>query len=249
MLRTSFALTVALFGLLLAPGPAAAQPVGACCSNTTGQCVITTQEICEAGGRDYQGDGTTCEPNPCDETTGACCFPDETCQNLTLVQCQTMGGVLDAGGDCATTTCPELGACCLVGNLCTIAEPQNCLDGDGIYFGQGTTCFPDPCNPATGVNAEWSSLIFSVSHPFPNPTRAAVSFQVSLPQRADVDLRVVDVAGRQVTTHRHSGLDAGAHTLVWFPADDAGRRLPDGIYFLRVETRFGLETRKLVVAR
>lgn len=37
---------------------------GACCS-TAGDCFIATQAICEAGGGTYQGDNTTCEPDPC----------------------------------------------------------------------------------------------------------------------------------------------------------------------------------------
>lgn len=37
---------------------------GACCP-TEGDCFVSTQAICEAGGGTYQGDDTTCDPNPC----------------------------------------------------------------------------------------------------------------------------------------------------------------------------------------
>lgn len=37
---------------------------GACCP-TEGDCFVATQSICEAGGGTYQGDDTTCDPDPC----------------------------------------------------------------------------------------------------------------------------------------------------------------------------------------
>lgn len=37
---------------------------GACCP-VEGDCFIATQSICEAGGGTYQGDDTTCDPDPC----------------------------------------------------------------------------------------------------------------------------------------------------------------------------------------
>ena len=38
---------------------------GACCDPTTGACTIATLSACTAGGRNYQGDNTTCTPDPC----------------------------------------------------------------------------------------------------------------------------------------------------------------------------------------
>ncbi len=45
-------------------------PTGACCIDTT--CSITTQVGCTSQGGTYQGDNTTCDPNPC----GACSICD-----------------------------------------------------------------------------------------------------------------------------------------------------------------------------
>ncbi len=39
--------------------------LGACCHWYSTDCVITTQEACEADSGYYLGDGTTCDPNPC----------------------------------------------------------------------------------------------------------------------------------------------------------------------------------------
>jgi hypothetical protein len=40
-------------------------PEGACCRGIV--CTIETQANCEAGGGEYQGDGSPCQPNPCEE--------------------------------------------------------------------------------------------------------------------------------------------------------------------------------------
>jgi len=56
-------------GVETALGPAASlattAPVGACCDVLTGGCTVATQSACVAGGGSYQGDGSSCEPNPC----------------------------------------------------------------------------------------------------------------------------------------------------------------------------------------
>ncbi|MDH3889548.1 MAG: hypothetical protein OEV49_00565 [candidate division Zixibacteria bacterium] len=42
-------------------------PTGACCEQGTGLCFITTAQQCADAQGTYQGDGTSCVPNPCDD--------------------------------------------------------------------------------------------------------------------------------------------------------------------------------------
>lgn len=48
---------------------------GACC--LSGVCEILTDDACAAQGGEYQGDDTTCEPNPCPGTDPGCLFISE----------------------------------------------------------------------------------------------------------------------------------------------------------------------------
>ncbi len=48
-------------------GCGAPPPTGACCF-ADGSCVVLEQQMCEEPGGSYQGDGSTCEPNPCQPT-------------------------------------------------------------------------------------------------------------------------------------------------------------------------------------
>jgi hypothetical protein len=78
---------------------------------------------------------------------------------------------------------------------------------------------------------------------FPNPLRAGESFFMDrVPLNADV--RVYDLRGR---VRRRLAPDS-AGQLVWDARDDAGRDLPSGIYFVRIDGG-GRQTVKAVIQR
>ncbi|MBD3161888.1 MAG: hypothetical protein GF346_06380 [Candidatus Eisenbacteria bacterium] len=69
----------------------------------------------------------------------------------------------------------------------------------------------------------------------PNPLRNATDLRVMLQRPAAVSVRIVDLNGRTVRTRAVGRLEAGVHPLRWDGTDDAGNRLPDGVYFYRVD--------------
>ena len=78
--------------------------VGACCNGST--CTSTTPVSCVSPSV-YQGDGTTCSPNPCIQSTGACCASNGTCSDVTQSSCQLSGGTYAGDGTaCASYECP-----------------------------------------------------------------------------------------------------------------------------------------------
>lgn len=85
--------------------------------------------------------------------------------------------------------------------------------------------------------------------PAPNParSRSGLSFDLSAP--ADARLRVHDVSGRTVRTWEFGRLSAGRHDRTWDTVDDAGRSLPSGVYFLRLEVGAYQAQRKVLVLR
>jgi hypothetical protein len=70
--------------------------------------------------------------------------------------------------------------------------------------------------------------------PRPNPAGGAVALRFTLPARAPVRLEVLDVSGRRVRELRRGELDAGAYDAAWDGRDAAGRRVPAGVYFVRL---------------
>jgi hypothetical protein len=79
--------------------------------------------------------------------TGACNFPDMTCQILTAPRCRALrGDFLGAGTVCAETGAapPALpGACVFRNATCRILDSPKCEVLRGVFLGEGTTCKPN----------------------------------------------------------------------------------------------------------
>jgi hypothetical protein len=86
-------------------------------------------------------------------TTGACCLPDGTCQNLTQTACNSAQGVFQgANSNCATVpACPQPGACCLPNGNCITANQQQCAQQNGVFSGPGTNCATIPACAQPGA--------------------------------------------------------------------------------------------------
>jgi hypothetical protein len=94
----------------------------------------------------------------------------------------------------------------------------------------GTLGAPDDGRAPDGV----APLVWSVTPPQPNPTRTALTLAWTMPEAGDIAVEVFDAAGRRVRDVVHAERAAGAHTLAWDLRDEAGRRVPAGIYTLRL---------------
>ncbi|MFO7675826.1 MAG: FlgD immunoglobulin-like domain containing protein, partial [bacterium] len=70
----------------------------------------------------------------------------------------------------------------------------------------------------------------------PNPFSRTATVRYSLARDTDVNLRVYDAAGRSVRTLQGGPMRAGSHRTVWNGADDSGRRVAHGVYFVRLDT-------------
>lgn len=103
---------------------------------------------------------------------------------------------------------------------------------------------------ATGVpGAAPEPLLLGLGEPRPNPASGTVDFAVSIGGgSAQGTLGVFDVQGRQVRRLAGGSLASGVRTLSWDLRDDAGRRVPAGVYFFRLQAGGATTSRKLVVA-
>jgi cysteine-rich repeat protein len=79
--------------------------VGGCCQASA--CSVLTQSACTGAGGVYQGNGSSCSPNPCVVVTGACCAAAGTCSDVTQTTCVSGGGTWQgASSTCGLVTCP-----------------------------------------------------------------------------------------------------------------------------------------------
>jgi hypothetical protein len=70
----------------------------------------------------------------------------------------------------------------------------------------------------------------------PNPFRASTRLAFELERPGAVEMSIYDMRGARVRTLVDAPYPSGLHQTVWDGADDQGRRLSSGLYFVRVET-------------
>ncbi len=97
------------------------------------------------------------------------------------------------------------------------------------------------------------ALTLALHTPTPNPSREGAVLRFALPGGGDAldeaRLELIGVDGRSVRTLLASGLAPGEHRVQWNGLDDAGRRLPPGLYLARLSTPTGQRTTKVMVMR
>lgn len=89
---------------------------------------------------------------------------------------------------------------------------------------------------ATAVPEPTVGAALSLEQNDPNPFSSSTSIRFELPRTAEVRLSIFDAAGRQVRTLERGTLPAGQHVRQWDGRGDHGETLPDGIYFLTVDS-------------
>lgn len=89
----------------------------------------------------------------------------------------------------------------------------------------------------------------SLRSPYPNPSRAGVSFGVGRADEGDTHLRVFDVRGREVARIDDSRRAPGWATVAWDGVAASGRRAPSGVYFAVLSQGQETVTRKFVLSK
>ena len=103
--------------------------------------------------------------------------------------------------------------------------------------------------PPGGIDAGLpKSLGFGA--PKPNPARDEARFAVDLPREARIDLRVIDVQGRQVRVVESGPRPAGFHAVSWDGRDETGVFVGPGVYYARLTVEgVVIGTRRIVMRR
>jgi hypothetical protein len=234
-------------------------PFGACC-HPDGSCLLASEALCLAGIGNWRGAAVLCDPNPC---RGGCW--DLLSCSCTLVvadsadaQCTHPHGPDDVRylflGP--ATTCPAQpdtvrGACCFAGG-CLEMTCGECLIATGGYGFQGpwTTCETNLCAQSGAPSPPIRPVDIDLSSPAPNPVSERLTFTVTLPSAGVISVRLFDVTGALVCRLvEGTDLPDGRHEISRILLDVAGRRLPTGVYYLRLEACGTARVQKVLVAR
>jgi hypothetical protein len=94
-----------------------------------------------------------------------------------------------------------------------------------------------------------SNRVNSLSQNYPNPFNPQTTIAFSIKDRANVSLKVYNVAGELVRTLAAESLPAGAHTKVWDGRNDAGQPVSSGVYFYKLISNNFQQTKKMVLLK
>ncbi len=90
---------------------------------------------------------------------------------------------------------------------------------------------------------------FALRPPYPNPFNSSVRIEYELPEATSVEVSIYDALGRQVRGFRLGRQSPGIHRVQWDGNTDFGVPVPSGVYLVRLRTRFGVATKKLLLLR
>jgi hypothetical protein len=88
-----------------------------------------------------------------------------------------------------------------------------------------------------------------VGAPFPNPCNPATRFDVEGPAGQQVDVTVVDLAGRAIAGAQLQLTADGRATYMFDGRDDRGRPLPAGVYRVVMRSEGGTATRAVTLLK
>ncbi len=90
---------------------------------------------------------------------------------------------------------------------------------------------------------------FSLDQNYPNPFNPSTTISFALSKPGQVKLCVYNTLGQLVCTLAEGPMTSGHHTVIWDGRASDGAESASGIYFYRLDSESGSETRKMVLVR
>jgi hypothetical protein len=125
-------------------------------------------------------------------------------------------------------------------------------DGDLDLLISGYEGYVQLCENASGTGIkEGEHEIKTITGPVvsPNPITKTAQFAFSLQTSTNVRIDIYSVDGRLVSTPLDQYTPSGERRFSWNATDDRGRKLPSGIYLVRITTDKETNTTSVVITR
>jgi len=97
-----------------------------------------------------------------------------------------------------------------------------------------------------GAGGPFAQYAFALKKLAPNPFTDDLQIEFTLPEACPVSLRIYDASGRLVRTILDGRLKVGLHMYSWNGKDSLGRKVGQGVYFIRLITPHGDILKKVV---
>lgn len=103
-------------------------------------------------------------------------------------------------------------------------------------------------DPADVEDSGSAQVKFALQPAQPNPAAGPVSIGFQVPTATEVDIRIFDVSGREVTVLARGAYQAGSHEVRWDGRDARGNQVASGIYYYRMQANEYQATRRLTLS-
>ncbi|MGE5680262.1 MAG: FlgD immunoglobulin-like domain containing protein [Bacillota bacterium] len=102
------------------------------------------------------------------------------------------------------------------------------------------------------VNTEKEQFIpaeYKIGQNFPNPFNPSTTINFEVPESGEVEIRIFDNIGREVTTLIRKTYTAGRHSVRWDGTNSSGSRVPSGVYIYCMHAKNFDAVRKMVMLK
>ena len=121
---------------------------------------------------------------------------------------------------------------------------------EGIYFDNIGVYYVYTITGVEAVSGVPQSARAALSKVFPNPFNPSTTIEFSVPSVGPALVRVYDVHGKMVATVvNEKSLAAGVYRAKWNGKSDAGGDLSSGVYFARLESPGGQDSKRLLMIK
>jgi hypothetical protein len=103
--------------------------------------------------------------------------------------------------------------------------------------------------PASAVMESSGASTTAIQSILPNPTRGAATVRFSLAKAGSITLEVFDMQGNMIKSLASGNHESGVFTQAWDGTDETGVQVASGTYLVRLVTKQGVSTERLVLAR
>ncbi|MBI4811394.1 MAG: T9SS type A sorting domain-containing protein [Ignavibacteriales bacterium] len=110
----------------------------------------------------------------------------------------------------------------------------------------------------TDTLGEYTIILTSVSEPeptiqsftlyqnYPNPFSEQTAIPYSIKENSQVNITIYDILGKKVKSFDQSYQPSGTYSVEWDGTDEEGRKAAYGIYFYRIISKQGTQTKKMI---
>lgn len=120
-------------------------------------------------------------------------------------------------------------------------------DGGNVMFMELQITFPGDSVSVEDGTAP--SVVNMLNQNYPNPFNPETTISFDMPGTANAKVEVFNVKGQLVKTLFNEVAPYGRNSVVWSGDDNSGNKVSSGVYFYRLNTEFGSQTRKMMLMK